>query len=77
MNKEIVTSNGNVGLPNEIYTLKPAKKSNFEYSYELEDVYSEPENIIEEIRGIFDNLFRNLSIIIGKANVWIYKIINI
>ena len=69
MNKEIVTSNGNVGLPNEIYTLKPAKKSNFEYSYELEDVYSEPENIIEEIRGIFDNLFRNLSIIIGKANV--------
>ena len=69
MNKEIVTSNGNVGLPNEIYTLKPAKKSNFEYSYELEDVYSEPENIIEEIRGIFDNIFRNLSIIIGKANV--------
>ena len=69
MNKEIATSNGNVGLPNEIYTLKPAKKSNFEYSYELEDVYSEPENIIEEIRGIFDNLFRNLSIIIGKANV--------
>ena len=59
MNKEIATSNGNVGLPNEIYTLKPAKKSNFEYSYELEDVYSEPENIIEEIRGIFDNLFRN------------------
>ena len=73
MNKEIATSNGNVGLPNEIYTLKPAKKSNFEYSYELEDVYSEPENIIEEIRGIFDNIFRNLSIIIGKANVsnWI------
>ena len=69
MNKEIATSNGNVGLPNEIYTLKPAKKSNFEYSYELEDVYSEPENIIEEIRGIFDNIFRNLSIIIGKANV--------
>ena len=69
MNKEIATSNGNVGLPNEIYTLKPAKKSNFEYAYELEDVYVEPENIIEEIRGIFDNLFRNLSIIIGKANV--------
>ncbi len=69
MNKEITTSNGNIGLPNEIYTLKPAKKSNFEYSYELEDVYNEPENIIEEIRGIFDNLFRNLSIIIGKANI--------
>ena len=69
MNKEISTSNGNVGLPNEIYTLKPAKQSNFQYSFELEDVYDEPENIIEEIKGIFDNLFRNLSIIIGKANV--------
>lgn len=67
MNKEIATSNEKVGLPNEIYTLKPAKKSNFEYSYELEDVYVEPENIIEEVRGIFDNLFRNLSIIIGKS----------
>ena len=66
MNKEIYTSNGYVGLPNEIYTLKPAKKSNFEYSYEL-DVYREPQNIIEEIRGIFSNLFRNIQIVLGKA----------
>ena len=66
MNKEIYTSNGYVGLPNEIYTLKPAKKSNFEYPYELE-VYTEPQNIIEEIRGIFENLFTNIGLIIGKA----------
>ena len=65
MNQEIYTSNGYVGLPNEIYTLKPAKKSNFEYAYEL-DVYPEPQNMIEEIRGIFDNLFRNIKLLMGK-----------
>ncbi len=32
MNKKIKTSNGNIGLPKEIYTLKPAKKMNFNYS---------------------------------------------
>ena len=65
MNQEIYTSNGYVGLPSEIYTLKPAKRSNFEYAYELE-VYTEPQNIIEEIRGIFENLFTNIGLIIGK-----------
>ena len=63
MNKEIYTSNGYVGLPEEVYILKPAKRSNFNYPYEL-DVYSEPQNIIEEIREIFGNLFRNISLII-------------
>ena len=65
MNQEIYTSNGYIGLPKEIYTLKPAKKSNFAYPFELE-VYTEPQNIIEEIRGIFENLFRNIGLIIGK-----------
>lgn len=66
MNKQIYTEKGYIGLPNEIYTLKPAKKSNFQYTYELEE-YKEPQNIIEEIRGIFDNLFRNIRLIIGKV----------
>ena len=65
MNQEIQTSNGNVGLPNEIYTLKPAKKSNFENAQVLE-VYKEPENIIEEIQGIFNNLFRNIELMLGR-----------
>ena len=65
MNQEIYTSEGNVGLPNEIYTLKPAKKSNFDYAFEL-DVYQEPQNVIEEIRGIFDNLFRNIRLVLAK-----------
>ena len=67
MNQEIRTSNGKIGLPSEIYTLKPAKKSNFEYAYELTEVYTEPQNIIEEIRGIFDNLFRNIRLMLGKV----------
>lgn len=39
MNKQIKTTSGYIGLPKEIYTLKPAKNSNFEYSYKLEDVF--------------------------------------
>ena len=35
MNKEIRTSNGYTGLPPEIYTLKPAKISNFVASYDV------------------------------------------
>ena len=30
MNKNVRTSSGNIGLPEEIYSLKPAKESNFE-----------------------------------------------
>ena len=66
MNQEINTSQGYVGLPNEIYTLKPAKKSNFDYAFEL-NVYQEPQNIIEEIRGVFNNLFRNIKLLLGKV----------
>lgn len=65
MNKNIKTADGYTGLPNEIYTMKPAKKSNFDFPIAL-DIYKEPQNVIEEIRGIFGNLFRNAKIIIGK-----------
>lgn len=63
MNKEIKTTEGNVGLPAEIYTLKPAKNSDFDYSYKIEDVFKQPENIIEEIIEIFENLRRKLQLI--------------
>ena len=62
MNKEIETTEGNIGLPAEIYTLKPAKNSDFNYSYKREDVFKQPENIIEEILEIFDNLGRKLQL---------------
>ena len=57
MNKEIKTTEGNVGL-----TLKPAKNSDFDYSYKIEDVFKQPENIIEEIIEIFKNLGRKLQL---------------
>lgn len=60
MNKNINTVTGKIGLPEEIYTLKPAKNSNFEYSYKMEEVFKEPENIIEEIREIISNLANKL-----------------
>ncbi len=57
MNKEIKTSNGNVGLPPEIYSLKPAKESNFQNGALEVEAFKEPENIIEEIKQIFKNIF--------------------
>ena len=56
MNKNIDSNIGKTGLPNEIYTLKPAKRSNFEYSFEIDEAFKEPENIIEEIKQIINNL---------------------
>ena len=60
MNKEIKTANGEyIGLPAEIYKKKPSKTTDFKYTKELEDL-SEPDNIIEELNGIYKkvvNLF--------------------
>ena len=56
MNQNIHTNNGKIGLPSEIYTLKPAKSNNFTYSYKMEEVFKEPENMIEEIRELLMNL---------------------
>lgn len=60
MNKEIKTTSGNVGLPQEIYIKKPAKSTDFEYSREL-SYFREPDNIIEELNFIVKkiaNLFK-------------------
>ena len=62
MNKEIKTTSGNIGLPEEIYTLKPAKNSDFGHSYEME-VFKQPENIIEEVREIITNLMNKIKIL--------------
>lgn len=66
MNKNIKTSEGSIGLPEEIYTLKPAKNSNFQSSYEMEDVFKEPENILEEIRMVFKNISKNFTVLKTK-----------
>ena len=56
MNQNINTTDGKIGLPPEIYHLKPAKSSNFAYSNRIEDVFKEPENIIEEIKEIIKGI---------------------
>lgn len=60
MNQEIKTTSGNIGLSKEIYNKKPAKSSNFAYSYERKDEFKEPENIIEEIIEIFEIVKKRL-----------------
>ncbi len=57
MNKNINTQNGKIGLPEEVYTLKPAKSIDFENSYQIKDVFKQPQNIIEEIQEIIDKIF--------------------
>ena len=56
MNQEIKVATGKIGLPQEIYTLKPAKNSNFQYSYLRKEVFEEPENIVEEIKEILEKV---------------------
>ena len=51
MNCNIIYNGTKIGLPAEIYTRKPANKSNFIHTSKL-DVFDEPDNIIEEIRSI-------------------------
>lgn len=65
MNSNIRSSSGYIGLPKEVYTLKPAKNSDFKYSYEI-DEFHEPQNIIEDIKQLFKNIINNISNI-GKS----------
>ena len=64
MNKEIEANGAQIGLPPEVYNLKPAKNSNFTYANELKDKFKEPENIIEEIEQIINNLIKKIQAII-------------
>lgn len=67
MNKEVKSSTkGYVGLPKEVFTAKPAKTSDFEYSRKL-DYFKEPENIIEELNGIYTRII-NLFNVTKVAN---------
>ena len=68
MNKKIKTANGNIGLPNEIYKLKPANNFDFKYSYKI-DEFKEPQNLIEEIRQLFKNVVNNFKAISNIENL--------
>lgn len=55
MNKNINSIEGKIGLPSEIYILKPTKNSEFKYSYKI-DEFKQPQNLIEEIQEIIRKL---------------------
>ena len=59
INNNIKTSSGYTGLPEKVFTLKPAKNLDFKYSYKI-DEFHEPQNIIEQIEQLFKNVIYNL-----------------
>ena len=60
MNKEIKTSSGNIGLPSQIFNIKPVKTTDFEYSHSL-NYFKEPDNIIEELNNIVERIVKLFS----------------
>lgn len=66
MNKNIKSSSkGLVGLPEEIYTKKPTKTSDFKHSKKL-DYFEEPQNIMEELNGVYKNIVNLFNAIKAK-----------
>ncbi len=61
MNKNISTSNGKIGLPEQIFTLKPAKNSNFKNS-QLINEFKQPQNILEEITEMVSNVIKKFTL---------------
>lgn len=62
MNKNIKsTSKGLVGLPEEIFTKKPTKATDFKHSEKL-DYLEEPQNIIEELNGVYKSILNLFNI---------------
>ena len=61
INKNIKYNGKNIGLPPDVYTLKPAKNSNFKVSEKIENVFVQPQNIIEEIQELYRTIVNNLT----------------
>lgn len=56
MNCNIKTSSDSIGLNPIVYTLKPAKQADFIESNIVEDVFYEPQNIVQEVIQIFEKV---------------------
>ncbi len=56
MNREIDYQGAKIGLPAEIYAIKPVKTSNFEFSNTIE-AFAEPDSILEEIQMMFGRVW--------------------
>lgn len=61
MNCNIKTSNGKIGLDPIVYTLKPAKESEFTDSQAIESAFFEPQNILQEITQLFKKVKTNIT----------------
>ena len=55
MNKNITSNGEKIGLPSEIYNLKPAKQSDFIYSYKMKEVFKEIPFGIEHTLKVLKN----------------------
>ena len=63
MNKKVKSTNkGLVGLPEDIFNKKPTKTSDFRYSRKL-NYFEEPQNIIEELNGVYKNIINLFKVI--------------
>ena len=61
MNSNILSEGKYIGLPEEIYQLKPINSSYFKYAYKTDDL-EEPKNVSEVFRSIFtkiEKVFKN------------------
>ncbi len=56
MQSNISYNNKKIGLSKELYSLTPPQLSDFKYSEKVEDVFKEPEGVIEVIKSMFSGL---------------------
>lgn len=67
MTRNIKTNEGTIGINNKVYSMKPVHKNAFIYSMKL-DLQDDPDNIIEEIRTIFEVVLNTGNYIIRGEN---------
>ena len=67
MNSNIRTSNGYIGLPEEIFDKKPVKYSDFDYSHKLA-YFDEPQNLVEEIRAFTYKITNTVQVLFNRDN---------
>ena len=68
MTCSIKSDSGLVGLNEIVYTLKPAKKSNFDNSFELENPFNEPQNVMDKMTILLHKAKDNVEKIKSTAN---------
>lgn len=69
MTSNIKYNGSYIGLPKEVYKIKPCHNSDFKYSYKI-DEFKEPQNILDDIRNIFMSFLNAIDkTTINKENI--------